>query len=182
MKRLLSFVVVILSSSLLISTVFAQSGLGGVGAYGPCGGYAPSMGYGMGMGQGYARGANPDAGYNFMPRFMAVDVNEDGVVSPEEAAQNVEFVFRKMDTDEDESLTPEEYISVRMGPGYHLNPDRQQAMQMLKKSRFEAKDTDKNGVVSQQEFLNAGKIQFKASDADKNGTVDPWEFRSTRYR
>ena len=48
--------------------------------------------------------------------------------------------------------------------------------------RFEPMDADKNGTVSQAEWMTAGLERFKAADADGDGTVTPWEFRSNHNR
>jgi len=209
MNRLLVLCAVSLVGSALMGTALAQSGSGGYGSgmgyghgmgYGsgmrqsPCPGYGQGMGqgygYGMapgyGMGPGYGRGYGqsmpPGGGHRFMERFAAIDANEDGRVSPEEAAQNVESVFLAMDADDDDALTLAEYMAVRMGPGQGMNPNRQQAMQELKKSRFGKMDTNADGSVSRQEFLKSGEARFKASDLDKDGKVNPWEFRMLRHR
>ncbi len=51
-----------------------------------------------------------------MDRFNEIDSNHDGVVSDEEAADNVERTFYAMDADEDETLTKDEFMAVRIGP------------------------------------------------------------------
>lgn len=131
-----------------------------------------------GWGPGYAQGG----GWHFMNRFAAVDQDQNSVVSAEEAAANVEYVFNVMDGDEDEVLAFEEYMSVRMGPGPGHNLSRQQAMQARKEARFKTMDADGNGEVSKLEFMKAGEVRFAASDLDGDGQVTPWEFRASRTR
>ena len=55
-------------------------------------------------------------------------------------------------------------------------------MQERKKARFGEMDTDKNGKVSQAEFIAGGKARFQAADTDKDGKVTPWEFRAQRWQ
>ena len=129
-------------------------------------------------GPGYA----PGGGWHFMDRFAAVDQDQNGVVTAEEAAANVEFVFIVMDGDEDESLTFDEYMSVRMGAGLGRNIARQQARQARMEARFKSIVADQDGVLSKLEFMRAAERRFAASDHDGNGEVTPWEFRASRTR
>ena len=119
-------------------------------------------------------------GGRMMERFGTVDANDDGIISDDEAADQVEAVFLAMDGDEDDELTIEEYMSVRMGPGARFNEERQKIRQERKKARFGEMDADKSGKVSKAEFIASGKARFAAADADKDGRVTPWEFRAQR--
>ena len=164
-------------------------GMMGEGRMGPGMMDPDMMGPGM-MGEG--RGMR--GGQRFMQRFVAIDVNEDGKISDDEAAAMRESVFYAMDADDNGELTMEEYMGVRMGPGAgngaghddddgENRPRRMEGKrQQAKKARFEPMDADKNGTVSQAEWMTAGLERFKAADADGDGTVTPWEFRSNRHR
>jgi len=131
-------------------------------------------------------GNGPEAGMmigqGMMGRMAAIDSNNDGIISDDEAAAQVESVFAAMDADDDGELTMEEYMSVRMGPGRRLNEERQKLMQDRKKARFAEMDTDKSGKVSKAEFIAGGKARFQAADADKDGKVTPWEFRAQHWQ
>jgi Ca2+-binding EF-hand superfamily protein len=135
-------------------------------------GNGPGGGQGMMMGQG------------MMGRMAAIDSNNDGVISDDEAAAQVENVYAEMDADDDGELTEEEYMAVRMGfgPGQGRNEARQKQMQERKKARFGEMDADKSGKVSKAEFIAGGKARFLAADADKDGKVTPWEFRAQRWQ
>lgn len=135
-------------------------------------GNGPGGGQGMMMGQG------------FMGRMAAIDTNNDGVIGDDEAAAQVEAVYAAMDADDDGELIEEEYMAVRMGPGFGpgFNKDRQRAMQARKKARFGDMDSDKNGKVSKAEFIAGGKARFEAADTDKDGKVTPWEFRAQHWQ
>lgn len=126
----------------------------------------PRWGWGQGPGSG------------MMQRLGAIDTNDDGMISDDEAAAQVEWVFAAMDGDDDGELTEDEYLSVSMGPGRGFNEARQKVMQERKKTRFAQMDPDKNGKVSKAEFMAAGKARFEAADTDKDGRVTPWEFRA----
>lgn len=127
------------------------------------------------MGDWHGRGRE---GRGPMRRFMIIDVNDDGVVSDDEAAAQREMVFVAMDADDDGELTEEEFMAVRMGPGRGMNEERMKARQEAKRARFAPMDADKSGKVSQAEFMAEGKARFMAADTDKDGNVTPWEFRS----
>jgi len=114
-------------------------------------------------------------------RFMMIDVNDDGVISAEEAASAADEVFTAMDSDDDGSLTKEEYMAVRMGPQHGFNPDRQAAMQARKEARFGEMDSDSDGKVTKAEFLDAAKAHHASADADKDGKVTPWEHRRQNW-
>lgn len=135
--------------------------------------YAQCNGQGAGAGQG---------GQMMLQRFGAIDGNNDGIVSDDEAAAQVENVFAAMDADDDGELTMDEYMSVRMGPGAGLNAERQKLMQERKKARFGEMDSDKSGKVSKAEFIAGGKARFQAADTDKDGKVSPWEFRAQHWQ
>jgi hypothetical protein len=116
------------------------------------------------------------------PRFGVIDSNGDGVIGADEAAAQREAVFAAMDGDDDGELTGEEFLSVSMGPGFGWNESRKEAMQSRKKERFTEMDADKNGKVSQAEFMAEQQKRFVAADTDKDGKVTPWEFRSQRWQ
>ncbi len=102
--------------------------------------------------------------------------NDDGMISDDEAAAEVESVFAAMDGDDDGELTEDERMSVRMGPGGDLTAARQK--QERKNTRFGEMDDDKNGKISKMEFMAAGKARFEAADTDKDSLMRPWEFRA----
>ena len=111
--------------------------------------------------------------------FGVIDSNHDGVISDDEAAARWEEVFAAMDADGDGSLTQEEYMAVRMGPGAGWGP-RHEARQARKRDRFKSMDRNSDNKVSKAEFIEEGRQQFKAADNNKDGKVTAWEFRSSR--
>ncbi|MBX9454696.1 MAG: EF-hand domain-containing protein [Rhizobium sp.] len=129
---------------------------------------------------GWRDGKGPGMMHGMMQRMGANDTNDDGVISDDEAADQVESVYAAMDADDDGELTEEEFMTVRMGPQHGRNEARQKMMQERKKARFVEMDTDKSGKVSKVEFIAAGKARFEAADTDKDGKVTPWEFRAQR--
>jgi len=115
-----------------------------------------------------------------MQRFAIVDENNDEQIGADEAAAWRESVFAAMDTDDDNELTQEEYMAVRMGSGGKRNAERQKMKQQQKQARFTPMDEDKSGKVSKVEWMASGKAEFEAADADKDGSVTPWEFCAHR--
>ena len=181
------------SSALLAAASLLAGGAYAVPQQGPypCGpGYGWQQGpayfqgqwTGRGYGPGYGFGGGPGGGQQFMGRFGTIDQDHNGVVTAEEAAGNIEVVFNLMDWNEDDRLTYEEFMSVRMGPGAGYNSLRTQAALAEKERRFQDMDTDEDGQVDRWEFVKAGEARFLASDADEDGEVTPWEFRASRWR
>ncbi|MCC2609090.1 EF-hand domain-containing protein [Neorhizobium petrolearium] len=170
MKRILTAIVVLASTGLLAGTAYSQ-------AYGdgPWGRGFGGQGWGMGMGSGPMMHA-PGRG-----RFAMIDANGDGKVTAEEAASAAEDVFIAMDADDNGDLSKDEYMAVRMGPQMGWNKDRQAAREKAKLTRFDEMDQDKNGTVTQVEFIAGAKAHYDAADADKNGEVTPWEWRSQQW-
>ena len=162
--------------------------MGGQGGPGGCDHQGMGMGQGEGQGMGQEMGDGMDRGMGMgqgggmmLKRFGAIDENNDGIISADEAAAQVEAVFAAMDADDDGELTMDEYMAVRMGPGEGKNPDRMKAMQERKKARFAEMDADKSGKLSKAEFIEGGKARFAAADTDKDGKVTPWEFRAQHW-
>lgn len=168
----------LVASALAGSPVLAQVGYG----FGP--GYGTMPGYGFGPGMmtgpdyGFGQGMMGQPGRG---RYTMLDVNEDGVISAEEAASAADEVFTAMDADDDGFVTVEEYMTVRMGPQMGYNPDRQAAMQQAKEERFAGMDPDGDGKVSKEEFLGAAQAHHEAADADADGKVSPWEHRRQNW-
>ncbi|MBU1336018.1 MAG: hypothetical protein KJ944_17160 [Alphaproteobacteria bacterium] len=125
----------LMASALAGSPALAQVGYG----FGPGYGTTPGYGFGPGMmtGPGYGQGMMGQPGRG---RYTMLDVNEDGVISAEEAASAADEVFTAMDADDDGFVTMEEYMTVRMGPQTGHNPNRQAAMQQAKEDRFAGMD------------------------------------------
>ena len=160
-------------AAILVCGTIVLSGSAIAQPYGPGDGSGPGWWQGWGMGwmmRGPGRG-----------RFMMIDANDDGVVSAEEAASAADEVFTAMDSDDDGSLTKEEYMAVRMGPQQGFNPDSQAAMQGRKEARFGEMDADSDGKVSKAEFLDAAQAHHAGADTDADGKVTPWEHRRQNW-
>lgn len=110
--------------------------------------------------------------------FVAIDANDDGKVTAEEASAHIEMMFLRIDTDEDGVIVEDEFTAFRRGPGRGLNKERQAARVKFKKERFAALDADKDEKVTRVEFLEAGRQRFADADADNDGKVTPWEYRA----
>lgn len=125
----------LMASALAGSPALAQVGYG----FGPGYGTTPGSGFGPGMmtAPGYGQGMMGQPGRG---RYTMLDVNEDGVISAEEAASAADEVFTAMDADDDGFVTMEEYMTVRMGPQTGYKPDRQAEMQQAKEDRFAGMD------------------------------------------
>lgn len=110
-----------------------------------------------------------------MERF--IDSNSDGIISDEEAAERHEEMFAMFDSNEVGQLTSDEFLSMQMGSGMGIHHEQRQTE---KSERFEAMDSDSDGLLSQAEFLQAGQQWYENSDLDGDGRVSVWEYRSQR--
>ncbi len=136
-------------------------------------------GRGDGEGRGRGHGGHGEGrGGHGGQMMQLIDANADGVIGDDEAAARVENVFMAMDANSSGDITEAEFMAVRMGLGEGRNSERQAMMQERKKARFVEMDADKDGKVTKEQFLSAGKSRFAAADTDKDGKVNPWEFRS----
>ena len=86
-----------------------------------------------------------------------------------------------MDADSSGSLTKDEYMSVRMGSQRGYNQARMDAMQQQKANRFAPMDTNRDGTVSEAEFLADHDAMFAKMDRNGDGRVVPAEFRGHRW-
>ena len=121
-------------------------------------------------------------------RFRLLDENRDGWIDGPEfvsavAARSLYAVddlarprplaFESVDVDGNGKLTPEEFLRAdllrRSAVAAGGREGRRQRI-------FGSTDRDRDGLLSQQEFLDAGRQHFLASDADGDGKVSIWEF------
>lgn len=135
---------------------------------------------GAGMGGGW-----PGMGGGMMgggTMMAAIDADQDGAVSAEEAAAHAEFMFEAMDADQDGALVAGEMGGGRMDMMRAMNPAMSEVMQDRHAAHFAAKDGDSDGKITMAEFLAAEKAQYDAADADGDGKVTPWELRGQMWK
>ncbi|OCW56563.1 hypothetical protein AWJ14_16595 [Hoeflea olei] len=106
--------------------------------------------------------------------FNAIDTDGNGLVSKSEVAAWSDAVFAAMDADSNGSLTIQEYMAVRMGPGGNGqggNLARQEERQSAKASRFMAMDLNRDSKVTHEEFTGFAAAQFDRADTGKTGQI-----------
>jgi Ca2+-binding EF-hand superfamily protein len=129
------------------------------------------------MGPGWQGGQPP-----FMQRFAAVDADQDGTVSAEEAAEQADAVFAAMDANGDDQLTLEEFLAVDMGMGPGVNrPAMAARREARREARYKSFDADADGTVTHEEFLSQHQKRFAGADRNGDGRTDPYEFRMMRW-
>jgi Ca2+-binding EF-hand superfamily protein len=132
---------------------------------------------GQGPGQGMMMG--PGGGMGPGMRMMRVDLDQDGIITADEAAAWHESVFAAMDEDGDEVVTREEFLAAQMGMGPGTGP-RAAMREQRRGQRFDMMDADSDGKLTLDEFLDQAQATFAAADQDGDGKVSTWEFRAAR--
>lgn len=88
-------------------------------------------------------------------QFQHLDKDNSGTVSEAEYFQFMEGAFKELDTDRNNSLSPEETSTV------------------MSAEQFSKVDTDGNGRVTRQEFLDQVMSDFHRHDSNKDGELHP---------
>ena len=94
----------------------------------------------------------------------ALDPDNDGTVSLDEAKKAADALFDKLDRDHDGTLTKAELRG------------------RLSAKEFAAADADKDGTLSKDEYAAVVERRFKAADADNDGTLTAKELRTRAGR
>lgn len=112
-------------------------------------------------------------------KMQIIDANADGVIGEDEAAAVAERHFMHMDRDRDGQLTEAEFTAPpHRGRGwFNWGGEEAAAVVKVRKDKFAALDTDKNGNVTKLEFFADAKQRLASADTDKDGKVSPWEYR-----
>lgn len=144
----------------------------------------PMMGYHGGQtpqwGMGPMGWGGPGGQWGMRGQGMRlVDANGDGTVSADEAAAVAEAMFDRLDADDDERISREEFLDL---PDRPMMPERMQAMQARREARFKAMDRNNDGFVDHDEWVAFHRDRHQAADLDRDGKVSPWEFRSAMRR
>src|SRR4051812_11652681 len=98
-------------------------------------------------------------------RFMqAVDPDNDGTVSLDEARKAASTLFDRLDRNHNGVLNKRELGGRVTG------------------QEFAEADPDKDGTLTKNEFLTVVEKRFKAADPDNDGTIDDKEFHTRSGR
>ena len=111
---------------------------------------------------------------------MRYDTNKDGVVDRAEWKAGQEARFKRLDTNGDGKLTPDELFARTPASGTSVLPsDRQMGRQS---AYFQRLDADKDGVVTLIEFMVVADDNFARCDLNKDGRIDTAECRQALQR
>lgn len=113
--------------------------------------------------------AADDAGASFMERW---DVNNDGVVSIEEAEKRRQALFAKLDTNKDGFLDSNEFSA-----DAQAEPETQSAVTSVLMG-LDLNDVDGDGKVSAGEFMSNSGTWVDLMDENKDGVVSAEEFQT----
>ena len=120
--------------------------------------------------------------------FGLTDKNADGILTMEEQVGQAGEYFDKLDINKDANLTLEE-LQVRANEVLdgHKKPNEapdqhKKAVDHRAERHFAAIDTNHDGQVTRDEYLNRAIIRHKMADADSNGEVTRTEYDDVRKR
>ena len=113
------------------------------------------------------------------------DLDRDGAVTAEEAAQHRDDVFYMFDANEDGFLDAEEYVSFDEARANdmaaHGGGQGRGAMQRAADGmRLEVNDNDADGRVSLEEFVGNAAAWIESMDRDGDGVVTTSDFGPAR--
>lgn len=113
--------------------------------------------------------------------FEKLDMNHDGKVSREENEKSSLAYFEKMDGSGDGNVTQEEFMSaIKLPEGAKLDTAQQERLKAVKMKAFERQDTDKNGIISREEYKKHATERFVRMDFDKDGKLVKGDIEKTR--
>jgi len=93
--------------------------------------------------------------------FKKIDKNKDGKISKKEYMEGVNKTFKSYDKNSSKSVTREELKTT-------VNVDVENTMT--------AADSNTDGTISQEEFLQSAEKRFKFFDKNNNGYIDKKEW------
>lgn len=135
----------------------------------------------MGMGHRGKHGGH-HRGPHGIRMTMIIDANADGVIGADEAASLAEGMFTRLDQNRDEMLDEAEFTTHPGHGGWRgwfgADAAEVEAVLKVRKDRFAALDTSKDGKLSKVEVFAEMQQKLASADADKDGKVTPWEFRA----
>ena len=121
----------------------------------------------------------------YQTRFLLLDENRDGAVDGPEflrasAVRSLQALdgfsrprpvaFESGDVDGNSGITPEEFLRAE------VVRRTVQGMEARRQAVFEVVDRNRDGVLSREEFIDAGRRDFGGSDGDGDGKITIWEF------
>lgn len=104
--------------------------------------------------------------------FNTYDLDGDGVVTMADFMEVRDLGYRDRDADGDNKVVAEEYVAeytARLDADLAATRKGQISQAWV---RFEVLDTDKDGILTQEEFQATGKRMFDRLDTNKDGIVD----------
>jgi len=107
--------------------------------------------------------------------LLLIDTDKNGRISRQEYMQFMQAEFSRLDVDKNGELDPKELTKSNLRPSVSSGEDYVGQLLLLM-------DTDKNGKISRQEYMQFMQAEFNRLDVDKSGELDPKELTESELR
>lgn len=112
--------------------------------------------------------------------FTALDTDNNGRISRQEAVAGQAERFGAMDRDGDGKLERKEYrraMAKRYGPPAKMTPSKRRRVSHHIDTVFNRLDQDDSGAISLAEYQQAMSVYFERLDRNHDGELDPGELK-----
>ena len=109
-------------------------------------------------------------------QFFLNDRNSDGFISPDEASEMYRAEFKRLNFDQDDVLSREEFVGLRKSWAKYHETERWKVNQAQRDAAFLVIDANEDKWVSVEEYTNYRLASFTRMDTDDDRRVSKLEY------